>query len=70
MAYALVAGAGAGLGQALLARFHSGGLHAVGLGRTVPDTTVGEFVKVDLSDPVAARNCLAEVIGKHGAQRS
>lgn len=67
MAYALVAGAGAGLGQALLARFRSGGLHAVGLGRTVPDTTVGEFVKVDLSDPDAARNCLSEVIGKNGA---
>ena len=67
MAYALVAGAGAGLGQALLARFRSGGLHAVGLGRTVPDTIVGEFLKVDLSDSVAARDCLAEVIGKHGA---
>jgi len=63
---ALVAGAGAGLGQALLARFEAGGFHAVGLGRTRPNMTVGDFYPLDLADETAASRVLGEIIEKYG----
>ncbi|WP_299143089.1 SDR family NAD(P)-dependent oxidoreductase [uncultured Tateyamaria sp.] len=66
---AIVAGAGAGLGQALLARFEAGGMEPVGLGRSRPDTCVGAFHEMDLSDPVAMSDCLSTLIAAHGPPR-
>ena len=66
---ALVAGAGSGLGQAILARFAQEGCTPVGLGRTTPDKPVGAFHKLDLSDAAALSRTLAEVIADHGAPK-
>lgn len=63
---ALVAGAGAGLGQSLLARFEQGGLIAVGLGRTRPKSTIGEFHALDLSDRHAVPTTIDRIIAAHG----
>lgn len=63
---ALVAGAGAGLGQSLLARFEAEGMHAVGLGRSTPTQTPGAFHQVDLSDEQAASAIYADLIATHG----
>ena len=63
---ALVAGAGAGLGQSLLARFEAGGYHPVGLGRTRPGAPVGDFHELDLADSAAVPATIAEVIAEHG----
>ncbi|EEE36072.1 putative L-xylulose reductase [Rhodobacteraceae bacterium KLH11] len=63
---ALVAGAGAGLGQSLLARFQAGGMTAIGLGRTCPSATVAPFHQVDLSDPGEAAPVIADLIARHG----
>ena len=65
----LVAGAGAGLGQSVLARFDAGGFTAVGLGRTWPETPVGTFHQVELSDEAAAPELLAEIIATHGVPK-
>ncbi|MEM6382289.1 MAG: SDR family NAD(P)-dependent oxidoreductase [Pseudomonadota bacterium] len=65
----LVAGAGAGLGQAILKRFDAGGYTAVGLGRTEPDDPVGEFHAVDLADPAAALDAMSKVTAEHGAPK-
>ncbi|MEL7012684.1 MAG: SDR family NAD(P)-dependent oxidoreductase [Pseudomonadota bacterium] len=66
---ALVAGAGAGLGQALLARFEKGGFISVGLGRSKPDITVGEFHTLDLSDEAAMGATIEQIIANHGAPK-
>ncbi len=63
---ALVAGAGAGLGQSLLKRFQVGGMTAIGLGRTEPQGAVSPFLKVDLSDPEAVTPLISELIAAHG----
>ena len=60
--FALVAGAGAGLGQALLSRFEAGGYNAIGLGRTKPNSCVGDFHTLDLADPHDVPERLAEII--------
>ncbi|MEO1026676.1 MAG: SDR family NAD(P)-dependent oxidoreductase [Pseudomonadota bacterium] len=65
----IVAGAGAGLGQSLLARFQSGGFTPVGLGRSRPEAPVGEFRKLDLSDEAALPETIAAIITEHGAPR-
>lgn len=64
---AIVAGAGAGLGQSLLTRFDAGGFTPVGLGRTKPDHTVGSFLEVDFADEAAVQQAMAEVNKEHGA---
>ncbi|KUJ81364.1 SDR family NAD(P)-dependent oxidoreductase [Ruegeria profundi] len=64
---ALVAGAGAGLGQSLLATFEEAGFEPVGIGRTRPDTTIGAFYKTDLSDEVQMRELIGSLIATHGA---
>jgi len=64
---ALVAGAGAGLGQSLVERFEAGGMTAVGLGRTRPDKTTGLFHQIDLADPEQVSPLLADLIAAHGA---
>jgi NAD(P)-dependent dehydrogenase (short-subunit alcohol dehydrogenase family) len=66
---ALVAGAGAGLGQSLLARFDAGGFTPVGLGRTQPDTTVGAFHTLDLANETAVPVVIADIIAVHGPPR-
>ena len=66
---ALVAGAGAGLGQSLLARFEAGGFTAVGLGRTRPDEPVGTFHTVDLADETAIPKLISEIVAEHGAPK-
>ncbi len=63
---AIVAGAGAGLGQSLLARFQAGGMTAIGLGRTQPQETIAPFHQVDLSDPSAVAPVISELIATHG----
>lgn len=65
----LVAGAGAGLGQSLLARFSDGGFSPVGLGRTRPENVTGQFIEVDLTDEDAVPKILAQVIAEHGAPK-
>ncbi|WP_300019853.1 SDR family NAD(P)-dependent oxidoreductase [uncultured Roseobacter sp.] len=63
---ALVAGAGAGLGQSLLARFAAAGLTPVGLGRSCPAAPVGIFHTLDLADERAVPDTIAEIIADHG----
>lgn len=63
----IVAGAGAGLGQALLARFQAGGFTPVGLGRSKPEACIGDFHALDLSDETAMPGKIAEIIAEHGA---
>lgn len=62
----LVAGAGAGLGQSLLARFEQEGFTPVGLGRTRPDAPVGQFHTVDLAAEVAVPAVITEIIAEFG----
>lgn len=62
----LVAGAGPGLGQALLSRFEVGGFQAVGLGRTRPEAPVGDFHTLDLTDDVAVPATIAQIIAEYG----
>ncbi len=64
---AIVAGAGAGLGQSLLTRFEAEGMTPVGLGRTPPPDPVGAFHQVDLSDAASTTDILRETIAAHGA---
>lgn len=63
---AIVAGAGAGLGQSLVSRFQAGGMTAVGLGRSRPQASSGMFHQVDLSDPDSVAPVLADLIATHG----
>ncbi|WP_171205513.1 SDR family NAD(P)-dependent oxidoreductase [Ruegeria sp. HKCCA0235A] len=63
---ALVAGAGAGLGQALVSRFQAEGMVTVGLGRTQPDNPIGSFHQVDLSDPGETAPVIADLIATYG----
>ncbi|WP_136440443.1 SDR family NAD(P)-dependent oxidoreductase [Pacificoceanicola onchidii] len=65
----IVAGAGAGLGQALLARFRDGGFIPVGLGRSKPEAPVGAFHQVDLDGEAAMPATLAAIIAEHGPPR-
>ncbi|WP_428651492.1 SDR family NAD(P)-dependent oxidoreductase [Roseibium sp.] len=66
---ALVAGAGAGLGQSLLARFEAAGMHPVGLGRTRPADPVGMFHEIDLSDEAEVADRIGNLIALHGPPR-
>lgn len=63
---ALIAGAGAGLGQSLCARFESGGFDVVGLGRTAITNPNGAFHTLDLSDERAVPATLEKIIERHG----
>lgn len=63
---ALVAGAGPGLGQALLSRFEAEGFQVVGLGRTRPKATVGDFHTLDLADTEAVPAIIADLIEEYG----
>lgn len=63
---ALVAGAGAGLGQALLTRFEAAGFAPVGLGRSRPAAPVGAFHTLDLSDAAVVPDTVARIIAQYG----
>ncbi len=63
---ALVAGAGAGLGQSLLQRFANEGMTPVGLGRTEPDHRIGSFHQVDFGDVKLAADLVNTLIETHG----
>lgn len=65
----IVSGAGAGLGQALLARFQAGGFAPVGLGRSQPEAAHGTFHVLDLSDEAAMPATLGAIIAEYGAPR-
>ncbi|MEM6653522.1 MAG: SDR family NAD(P)-dependent oxidoreductase, partial [Pseudomonadota bacterium] len=60
---------GAGLGQALLARFKAGGFTPVGLGRSKPQAPAGTFHMLDLSDEAAMRATVQQIIADHGAPK-
>ncbi len=66
---ALVAGAGAGLGQSLCARFERDGYKVIGLGRTAPDRPSGLFHTLDLSDAQQVPDLVADLIKQHGAPK-
>ena len=64
---ALVAGAGAGLGHALLRRFEQGGMCAVGLVRSPPDKGSGLDVRIcDVSDAKRTGSLVADLIQQFG----
>jgi len=63
---ALIAGAGAGLGQSLLSRFEVGGYHVVGLGRSENPSGIGEYYQVDLSDAIKAPDVIGKIIRDYG----
>ncbi len=67
--YVIIAGAGAGLGQSLCARFLRGGFEVVGIGRTKPAQYVGAFYKLDLADADAMPTKLSDIINTHGAPK-
>lgn len=65
---AIIAGAGTGLGDALLQRFAAGGYHAVGLARTDRIALSGQSIKsVDLANPAAVEPTISKLIAAFGA---
>jgi NAD(P)-dependent dehydrogenase (short-subunit alcohol dehydrogenase family) len=67
---AIVAGAGPGLGAALMRRFDAGGYAAVGFSRT-PDTGMAgmDIRAIDLTDPDQVHEALHALITDHGAPK-
>lgn len=65
---ALVAGAGAGLGQALVQGFRQNGYEAFGLNRSVPSGAEATRA-LDLTDAAETDRALAELIAAHGAPK-
>lgn len=63
---ALVAGAGAGLGQALVSQFEAANYEAVGLGRSRPKSVAGRFHELDLSEAGVANAVITDLIAQHG----
>lgn len=67
----IVAGAGEGLGHALLCRFAAGGYGAIGLCRTLPDGVPAgyELIPTDLADYAEVQKAVGTAIATHGAPR-
>jgi NAD(P)-dependent dehydrogenase (short-subunit alcohol dehydrogenase family) len=65
---AIVAGAGPGLGQSLVASFGQSGYSAFGLNRTIP-TGAANILAVDLADQAQTDPLLRDLIGTHGAPK-
>ena len=63
---ALIAGAGAGLGQSLLRRFADGGYHTVGLGRSAVSGSSFEMHQLDLADEAIAARVIGKLIADYG----
>jgi NAD(P)-dependent dehydrogenase (short-subunit alcohol dehydrogenase family) len=66
MRLAIVAGAGPGLGHALLRRFNEGGYTAVGLARSPVHGGPFDIQQVDLSNAGEVNTALAALIDAHG----
>jgi len=66
---ALVAGAGAGLGQSLVRSFARNGYTAIGLARTVPVGATGTTQALDLSDATLTASALSKLIAVDGAPK-
>ena len=67
--FALVAGAGPGLGQALMRRFIANGMTAVGLTRSgAPDSDL-DIRACDLADANAVKPLVSELISTYGAPK-
>jgi NAD(P)-dependent dehydrogenase (short-subunit alcohol dehydrogenase family) len=67
---AIVAGAGPGLGRALVDRFTEGGYTAIGLRRTASDGDGGSPIRqVDLTDAEATARVVGALIAEHGAPK-
>ncbi|MEM7442130.1 MAG: SDR family NAD(P)-dependent oxidoreductase [Pseudomonadota bacterium] len=64
---AIVAGAGPGLGHALLRRFEQGGFRSVGFVRTKPANGEGvEIAQVDLTDPDEVNHAVGALVTENG----
>lgn len=63
---ALVAGAGAGLGQSLFSTFEDAGHETVGMGCSRPLSTPVACHEVDLSGPDLAQDLIARITPKQG----
>ncbi|MEP0249778.1 MAG: SDR family NAD(P)-dependent oxidoreductase, partial [Roseobacter sp.] len=63
---ALVAGAGNGLGNALLKQFQNNGFNVVGIGRSQPADPIGAFHTLDLADKDAAQDTITDIMAAHG----
>ncbi len=66
---AIVAGAGEGLGQALLSRFEHEGLKAVGLSRSVNNVSAYDSRVCDLSNPIDLDKVLGALVEDYGVPR-
>lgn len=67
---AIVAGAGPGLGHALLRRFEQGGMKAVGLVRNVPEGETGFDIRsCDLSDAGVTKSVVSGLVQQYGPPR-
>lgn len=64
---AIVAGAGAGLGHALMHRFETHGLRSVGLSRSGETATGLDIRACDLTDPTSVRETITPMITEFGA---
>jgi len=64
---ALVAGAGAGLGQSLSSIFEDAGHETVGMGCSRPLSTPVACHEVDLSGPDLAQDLIARITAKAGS---
>ncbi|WP_368184940.1 SDR family NAD(P)-dependent oxidoreductase [Aestuariibius sp. HNIBRBA575] len=64
---AIVAGAGAGLGQALLHSFDQSGYNAYGLNRSLPKGAGPNTLRVDLTDAPQTEQQILDLIAAHGA---
>ncbi len=68
---AIVAGAGPGLGRALVQRFQKGGYHSVGLSRTGQNDGSGDtnLIQCDLTDPEAVATVAKRLMASCGAPK-
>ena len=67
---AIVAGAGPGLGRALVTHLNNSGFTAVGLNRSAPADAPNGILACDLTDAAATADAIAALISKHGAPKA
>jgi NAD(P)-dependent dehydrogenase (short-subunit alcohol dehydrogenase family) len=66
---AIVAGAGPGLGQALVSYLNDNGYTAVGLNRTVPPGTASTTLACDLTDADETARAIRELVSTHASPK-